>query len=142
MALKQELKEFMLRGNVIDMAVGIVIGGGFSKIVSSFVNDILMPPISILLGHTDFSNMKIIFKEAVMEGEKIIDPAVSWNYGSFFQTVSDFIIIGVSLFFVIRFINRLRRKKEQEPRPAVIPAPTAQESLLIEIRDLLKKDRL
>ncbi len=142
MALRQELKEFMLRGNVIDMAVGIVIGGGFSKIVSSFVNDILMPPISILLGHTNFSNMKIVFKQAVMEGEDIITPAVSLNYGSFIQTVSDFLIIGVSLFFVIRFINRLRRKKEQEPTPEVKPAPTAQESILMEIRDLLKRDRI
>lgn len=142
MALRQELKEFMLRGNVIDMAVGIVIGGGFSKIVSSFVNDILMPPISILLGHTDFSNMKIIFKEAVMEGEKIIDPAVSWNYGSFFQSVTDFIIIGISLFFVIRVINKLRRSKVEDPAPSVRPAPNAQESLLMEIRDLLKKDRV
>jgi len=140
MALRQELKEFMLRGNVIDMAVGIVIGGGFSKIVSSFVNDILMPPISLLLGHTKFSNIKIIFKDAVMEGEKIITPAISWNIGNFIQTVTDFMIIGVSLFLVIRGINQLRRKKEEEPIPSVKPAPTAQESLLIEIRDLLKKD--
>ncbi|MDD4605901.1 MAG: large-conductance mechanosensitive channel protein MscL [Dysgonamonadaceae bacterium] len=140
MALRQELKEFMLRGNVIDMAVGIVIGGGFSKIVSSFVNDILMPPISLLLGHTKFSNMKIIFKDAVMEGEKVITPAISWNIGNFIQTVTDFIIIGVSLFLVIRGINQLRRKKEEEPAPEVKPAPTVQESLLMEIRDLLKKN--
>ena len=139
MALRQELKEFMLRGNVIDMAVGIVIGGGFSKIVSSFVNDILMPPISMLLGHTEFSRMKIVFKAAVMEGEKVISPAVSWNIGNFIQTVTDFIIIGVSLFFVIRLINQLRRKKEEEPVVESKPAPTAQESLLMEIRDLLKE---
>lgn len=142
MALRQELKEFMLRGNVIDMAVGIVIGGGFSKIVSSFVNDILMPPISLLLGHTEFSTMKYIFREAVIEGDKVISPAVSWNYGNFIQTVTDFIIIGVSLFFVIRVINQLRRKKEEDPKPESRPAPTAQESLLMEIRDLLKKDRV
>ena len=139
MALRQELKEFMLRGNVIDMAVGIVIGGGFSKIVSSFVNDILMPPISLLLGHTEFSNLKFIFREAVMEGDKVITPAVSWNFGSFIQTVTDFIIIAVALFFVIRIINQLRRKKDEEPTPKTKPAPTAQESLLMEIRDLLKK---
>lgn len=139
MALRQELKEFMLRGNVIDMAVGIVIGGGFSKIVSSFVNDILMPPISLLLGHTEFSNLKFIFREAVMEGDKVITPAVSWNFGSFIQTVTDFIIIGVALFFVIRIINQLRRKKDEEPTPETKPAPTAQESLLMEIRDLLNK---
>ncbi len=140
MALRQELKEFMLRGNVIDMAVGIVIGGGFSKIVSSFVNDILMPPISLLLGHAEFSNMKIIFKKAVMDGETVIDPAISWNIGAFIQTVTDFIIIGVALFVLIRIINQLRRKKEEEPQPAVKPAPTPQESLLMEIRDLLKKN--
>ena len=140
MALRQELKEFMLRGNVIDMAVGIVIGGGFSKIVSSFVNDILMPPISLLLGHTEFSNLKFVFREAVMEGEKVITPAVTWNLGSFIQTVTDFIIIGVSIFFVIRGINKLRRKKEVEPAPEVKPAPTPQESLLMEIRDLLKRN--
>lgn len=140
MALRQELKEFMLRGNVIDMAVGIVIGGGFSKIVSSFVNDILMPPISLLLGHTEFSTMKFIFREAVLEGDNVITPAVSWNYGNFIQTVTDFIIIGISLFFVIRIINKLRRKKEEDPKPEIKPAPTAQESLLMEIRDLLKKD--
>lgn len=139
MALGKELKEFMLRGNVIDMAVGIVIGGGFSKIVSSFVNDILMPPISMLLGHTDFSSMKFVFKQAVMDGDKIVSPAISWNFGAFFQTITDFIIIGISLFFVIRLINQLRRKKEEDPTPEVKPAPTAQESLLMEIRDLLKK---
>lgn len=139
MALRQEFKEFMLRGNVIDMAVGIVIGGGFSKIVSSFVNDILMPPISMLLGHTDFSSMKFVFKQAVMDGDKIVSPAISWNFGAFFQTITDFIIIGISLFFVIRLFNQLRRKKEEDPTPEVKPAPTAQESLLMEIRDLLKK---
>lgn len=139
MALRQEFKEFMLRGNVIDMAVGIVIGGGFSKIVSSFLNDILMPPISMLLGHTDFSSMKFVFKQAVMDGDKIVSPAISWNFGAFFQTITDFIIIGISLFFVIRLINQLRRKKEEDPTPEVKPAPTAQESLLMEIRDLLKK---
>ena len=139
MALKQELKEFMLRGNVIDMAVGIVIGGGFSKIVSSFVNDILMPPISSLLGHTDFSTMKFVFREAVLEGDKVLSPAVSWNYGTFLQTVTDFIIIGVSLFFVIKIINQLRRKNDEKPTSGSRPAPTAQESILMEIRDLLKK---
>lgn len=140
MALRQELKEFMLRGNVIDMAVGIVIGGAFGKIVSSFVNDILMPPISLLLGHTEFSNVKFVFKNAVMDGETVIDPAITWNIGTFLQTVTDFIIIGVALFIVIRIINQLRRKKDEEPQPEVKPAPTAQESILMEIRDLLKKN--
>ena len=140
MALKKELKEFLLRGNVIDMAVGIVIGGAFGKIVTSFVNDILMPPISMLLGNTKFTEMKIVFKEALMNGEDVINPAITWNYGNFIQVLVDFIIIGVSIFFVIRGINKLRRKKEVEPAPEVKPAPTPQESLLMEIRDLLKRN--
>ena len=140
MALRQELKEFMLRGNVIDMAVGIVIGGAFGKIVTSFVNDILMPPISMLLGNTNFTEMKFVLKEAVISGEEVIDPAITWNYGNFIQVLVDFIIIGVSIFFVIRGINKLRRKKEVEPAPEVKPAPTPQESLLMKIRDLLKKN--
>ena len=140
MALKQELKEFMLRGNVIDMAVGIVIGGAFGKIVTSFVNDILMPPISMLLGNTNFTEMKIVFKEAVMSGEEVVDPAITLNYGNFIQVLIDFLIIGVSIFFVIKGINKLRKKKEEEPAPAPIPEPTKEEKLLTEIRDLLKKD--
>jgi len=118
MALREELKEFMLRGNVIDMAVGIVIGGAFGKIVTSFVNDILMPPISMLLGNTKFTEMKVVFKEAVMSGDEIIDPAITWNYGNFIQVLIDFLIIGVSIFFVIKGINKLRKKKEEEPKKA------------------------
>lgn len=140
MALRQELKEFMLRGNVIDMAVGIVIGGAFGKIVTSFVNDILMPPISMLLGNTKFTEMKIVFKEAVMSGEDVVNPAITFNYGNFIQVLIDFIIIGVSIFFVIKGINKLRKKKEEEPAPAPIPEPTKEEKLLTEIRDILKKD--
>lgn len=140
MALRKELKEFMLRGNVIDMAVGIVIGGAFGKIVTSFVNDILMPPISILLGNTKFTEMKFVLKKAVMSGEEVLDPAISWNYGNFIQVLVDFIIIGVSIFFVIKGINKLKRKKEAEPAPVVVPEPTKEEALLTEIRDLLKKD--
>ena len=140
MALRTELKEFMLRGNVIDMAVGIVIGGAFGKIVTSFVNDILMPPISMLLGNTKFTEMKYVFKEAVMSGEEVIDPAITWNYGNFIQVLIDFLIIGISIFFVIKGINKLRKKEEVEPAPAPIPEPTKEEKLLAEIRDLLKKD--
>ncbi|MDD2476258.1 MAG: large-conductance mechanosensitive channel protein MscL [Dysgonamonadaceae bacterium] len=140
MALRQELKEFMLRGNVIDMAVGIVIGGAFGKIVTSFVNDILMPPLSMLLGNTNFTDLKFVFREAVMSGEEVITPAISWNYGNFLQVVIDFLIIGVSIFFVIKGINQLRRKKVEEPTPEPIPEPTKEEVLLTEIRDLLKKD--
>ncbi|HKM43912.1 MAG TPA: large-conductance mechanosensitive channel protein MscL [Dysgonamonadaceae bacterium] len=140
MALGKELKEFMLRGNVIDMAVGIVIGGAFGKIVTSFVNDILMPPISMLLGDTRVSEMNVVLKKAVMSGEEILNPAITWNYGMFLQNIMDFLIIGISIFMVIKGINNMRRKKEEEPAPKEEPAPTPQESLLMEIRDLLKKD--
>ena len=140
MSLRKELKEFMLRGNVIDMAVGIVIGGAFGKIVTSFVNDILMPPISMLLGNTKFTEMKIVFKEAVMSGDEVVDPAITLNYGNFIQVLIDFLIIGISIFFVIKGINKLRKKKEEEPTPESIPEPTKEEKLLTEIRDILKKD--
>lgn len=140
MALRKELKEFLLRGNVVDMAVGIVIGGAFGKIVTSFVNDILMPPISTLLGDSKISEMKLVFKEAVLSGEEVISPAITMNYGNFIQVVIDFLIIGVSIFFVIKGINKLKRKKEAEPTPAPTPKPTKEETLLTEIRDLLKKD--
>ena len=139
MSLKTELKEFMLRGNVIDMAVGIVIGGAFGKIVTSFVNDILMPPIGMLLGNTKFTEMKYVLKEAVMSGEEVIDPAITWNYGNFIQVLIDFLIIGISIFFVIKGINKMKKKKEAEPTPAPA-APTKEEVLLTEIRDLLRKD--
>lgn len=139
MALVKELKEFMLRGNVIDMAVGIVVGAAFGKIVTSFVNDILMPPISLLLGNTKFAEMKFILRDAAMNGNEVVNPAITWNYGMFIQNVIDFVIIGVSIFFVIQGINKLRRKKEMGLTPEVKPAPTPQESLLMEIRDLLKK---
>lgn len=140
MELRKELKEFLLRGNVVDMAVGIVIGGAFGKIVTSFVNDILMPPISTLLGDSKISEMKLVFKEAVLSGEEVISPAITMNYGNFIQVVIDFMIIGVSIFFVIKGINKLKRKKEAEPTPAPTPKPTKEETLLTEIRDLLKKD--
>lgn len=140
MSLKKELKEFLLRGNVVDLAVGIVIGGAFGKIVTSFVNDILMPPIATLLGDSKFTEMKLVLQTAVMEGEEIIKPAITFNYGNFIQVVIDFLIIGVSIFFVIKAMNSMKRKKEDEPAPAAPPAPTKEEALLTEIRDLLKKN--
>ncbi|SRR5690554_516007 len=139
MSLQKELKEFLLRGNVIDMAVGIVIGGAFGKIVTSFVNDILMPPIATLLGDSKFTELKVVLKEAVMQGEEVIKPAITFNYGNFIQVVIDFLIIGVSIFFVIKAMNSMKRKKD-EPAPAAPPAPTKEETLLTEIRDLLKKN--
>jgi large conductance mechanosensitive channel len=140
MALRNELKEFLLRGNVVDLAVGIVVGGAFGKIVTSFVNDILMPPIATLLGDSKFTEMKLVLQTAVMEGEEIIKPAITFNYGNFIQVVIDFLIIGVSIFFVIKAMNSMKRKKEDEPAPAAPPAPTKEEALLTEIRDLLKKN--
>ena len=140
MALRNELKEFLLRGNVVDLAVGIVVGGAFGKIVTSFVNDILMPPIATLLGDSKFTEMKLVLQSAVMEGEEVVKPAITFNYGSFIQVVIDFLIVGVSIFFVIKAMNSLKRKKEDEPAPAAPPAPTKEEVLLTEIRDLLKKN--
>lgn len=137
MSFKKELKEFLMRGSVVDMAVGIVIGAAFGKIVTSFVNDILMPPISLLFGDSKFSEMKIVLKEAIMEGDKVVNPAITWNYGSFIQTLVDFLIIGIAIFMVIKAMNKMKRKKEAEP--AAPPAPTKEETLLTEIRDLLKK---
>ena len=140
MALRNELREFLLRGNVVDLAVGIVIGGAFGKIVTSFVNDILMPPIATLLGDSKFTEYKFVLKEAVMQGEEVIKPAITFNYGNFIQVVIDFLIIGVSIFFIIKAMNSLKKKKEEAPAPAAPPAPTKEETLLTEIRDLLKKN--
>ncbi|MGI6073741.1 MAG: large-conductance mechanosensitive channel protein MscL [Fermentimonas sp.] len=136
MSFKKELKEFLLRGSVVDMAVGIVIGGAFGKIVTSFVNDILMPPIAWLIGDGSFTELNIVLKQAVMEGTEVVTPAITWNYGAFIQTVVDFLIIGVSIFMVIKAMNKLKPKKE-EPAPTP-PEPTKEETLLTEIRDLLK----
>ena len=140
MALRKELKEFLLRGNVMDMAVGIVIGGAFGKIVTSFVNDILMPPIATLLGDSKFIDMKLVLQSAVTEGEEVIKPAITFNYGNFIQVVIDFLIIGVSIFFVIKAMNSMTKKEEEAPDPAPDPKPTKEETLLTEIRDLLKKN--
>ncbi|MBZ4657671.1 MAG: large conductance mechanosensitive channelprotein [Methermicoccus sp.] len=138
MSLGTELKQFLLRGNVVDMAVGIVIGAAFGKIVTSFVNDILMPPIALLLGNTQFDQLKLVLREAVVSGDKITHEAITWNYGSFIQTVVDFLIVGTAIFFVIKAMNRLSSKKPEAP--AAHPAPSKEEQLLTEIRDLLKKE--
>jgi|SRR5690554_4201589 large conductance mechanosensitive channel len=140
MSFKSELKEFLMRGSVVDMAVGIVIGGAFGKIVTSFVNDILMPPIALLFGQGSFADLKVVLEEAVMSGEEILTPAITWNYGAFIQVILDFLIIGISIFFVIKAMNNMKRKKEEAPAPEAAPEPTKEETLLTEIRDLLKKD--
>jgi len=138
MSFRTELKEFLMRGNVVDMAVGIVIGAAFGKIVTSFVNDILMPPIAMLVGDSRFTEMKVILKGAVMEGAEVVTPAITWNYGAFIQAVVDFLIVGTAIFMVIKGMNSMKRKKEEEPTPEAPPEPTKEEVLLTEIRDLLK----
>jgi large conductance mechanosensitive channel len=131
MSLASEFKDFAMRGNVVDMAVGIVIGGAFGKIVSSFVADVLMPPLGILLGGVDFSDLAITLKEAAGAA-----PAVVLGYGKFVQTVVDFTIVAFAIFLLVKAMNTLKKKEEAAP-PAPAPPP-AQEVLLGEIRDLLK----
>lgn len=134
MSLIKEFKAFALKGNVVDLAIAVIIAAAFSKIVSSFVNDILMPPIGVLLGGLDFKNLKYVMVDAV--GTK---PAVSLNYGMFVQTVIDFLIIAFAIFMVIKAIT-MARKKEVEV-PVALPPPPAVEVLLAEIRDLLKESK-
>jgi large conductance mechanosensitive channel len=126
-----EFKKFAMRGNVVDMAVGIVIGGAFGKIVSSFVADVLMPPIGIALGGVDFTDLAITLKEATAEAE-----AVMLNYGSFVQSVVDFLIIAFAIFMVVKAMNSM--KGEEEEAPAKPPEPSKEEVLLTEIRDALR----
>jgi large conductance mechanosensitive channel len=132
MSMMSEFKSFAMRGNVIDMAVGIVIGGAFGKIVTSFVSDVLMPPIGMMMGGVDFSDLAVVLQEA--SGDVA---AVTLNYGSFIQTVVDFLIIAFAIFMVVRAMNNM--KKKEEAAPAAPPKPSAEEVLLTEIRDALKK---
>jgi large conductance mechanosensitive channel len=131
MGIVKEFKEFAVKGNVIDMAVGIVIGASFGKIVSSFVADVIMPPIGVLIGGIDFSNLALTLKAA--SGDI---PAVVISYGKFIQTAVDFTIIAFAIFIVVKGINALKRKEEAAPEAP--PQPSKQEVLLTEIRDLLK----
>ena len=128
-----EFKTFAMRGNVLDMAVGIIIGGAFGKIVSSLVADIIMPPIGMLIGGINFTDWSIKLQNAVIEAGQTVKPAVTLNIGNFIQTVFDFMIIAFSIFLMIKAINTVNKKKEATPA-----APTKQEELLAEIRDLLK----
>lgn len=139
-----EFKQFIARGNVMDMAVGVIIGGAFGKISTSLVNDVIMPAVSMLTGGVDFSNWKIVLKAAVAGADGAIDPAteVSIRYGAFLATILDFLIIAFAVFCLIKFINGLHRKKEEAPAaPPAPPEPSAEEKLLTEIRDLLKKQK-
>lgn len=134
MGLIQEFKEFAVKGSMIDLAVGIVIGAAFNKIVSSFVEDVLMPPIGLLIGGVDFSQLAVELKAGTGGGEPVL-----LKYGQFIQTVVDFLIVAFAVFMVVKAINSLRRQEEM--KPAVPPAQTREESLLTEIRDLLKARR-
>jgi len=131
MSILKEFKAFAVQGNAVDMAVGIVIGASFGKIIASLVADLVMPPIGVLVGGVDFTKLGVTLVEAV--GDK---PAVMLNYGNFIQTVVDFTIIAFAIFMVIKLINKL--KKTEAEAPAAPPAPTKEEILLTEIRDLLK----
>ncbi len=131
MGMAQEFKAFAMRGNVVDMAVGIIIGGAFGKIVSSFVGDVLMPPIGLLLGGVDFSNLAVTLKEATADAE-----AVTVKYGVFVNTVLDFLIVAFAIFMVIKLMNAAKKKEEAAPKPP--PEPSKEEVLLTEIRDALR----
>lgn len=132
MSAMKEFKAFAMRGNVVDLAVAVIIGGAFGKIVASFVNDILMPPLGLLLGGADFKDLEAVIKAATEEAE-----AVTINYGMFINNVIDFIIIAFVIFMMIRMITKVRKK--EEAAPTAPPAPTKDQELLMEIRDLLKK---
>jgi len=132
MSLGKEFKAFAMRGNFVDMAVGIVIGAAFGKIVSSFVGDVLMPPLGAMLGGLDFTSLAMTIKEATETS-----PAVLWKYGSFIQTVVDFLIVAFAIFMVIKAMNSMKKKEIEQP--AAPPKPSEEVVLLTQIRDALKK---
>ena len=136
MGLIKEFKEFSIKGNAIDLAVGVIIGAAFGKIIASVVADILMPPIGLLLGGVDFKTIVITLKDAVLDpATNVLNPAVTINIGLFLQAVLDFVIIAFVLFLIIKAINNFKKKEE------AAPAPTAEETLLKEIRDILKEKK-
>ena len=136
MKIIQEFKEFAIKGNVVDMAVGIIIGGAFGKIVTSLVNDVIMPPIGMIIGGVNFNGLRLVLKSATVDAAGVASPEVAINYGAFIQVLFDFIIIAFCIFMMIKGLNSLKKKKEEAP--AAPPAPTKEEVLLTEIRDLLK----
>ncbi|MCF0178954.1 MAG: large-conductance mechanosensitive channel protein MscL [Bacteroidales bacterium] len=143
----KEFKEFAMRGNVVDMAVGVIIGGAFGKIVTSLVNDVIMPPIGALTGGKNFNDLAITLKDAVPEvvneaGEVVqqAQAEVLLKYGTFIQTIVDFLIVAVCIFALIKAINSFKKKEEEAPAPEpAAPEPSAEEKLLTEIRDILSK---
>ena len=145
MGFVKEFKEFAMKGNVMDMAVGVIIGGAFGKIVTSMVNDVLMPVISLCTGGIDFTNLFVnLTPDVVIEGEQTLAAAKEAGasvlaYGQFIQNVVDFLIVAACIFFMVKAVNKLNKKKEEAPAPAPEPpAPSKEEVLLTEIRDLLK----
>ena len=141
MSFFKEFKEFAMRGNVIDMAVGVVIGAAFGKIISSLVDDIIMPLVGVVTGGMNFTDYKWVIQKAVVDSQtqEVLTPEVTMKWGSWVQTLVDFIIVAFCIFVAIKAINQLKRKKEEAPAPA--PAPTKEEVLLTEIRDLLKEKK-
>ena len=137
----REFREFAMRGNVIDLAVGVIIGAAFGKVVGSLVNDIIMPPIGVLVGGMDFKSLAVNIREAVMDPAtgKVIKEAVTLKYGNFIQTMVDFTIVAFAIFMMIKAIMKISRKKTEEVPPEP-PAPTKDQELLAEIRDLLKNN--
>ena len=137
----QDFKEFAMKGNVIDMAVGVIIGGAFGKIVSSLVNDVIMPLVSLLTGSVSFTDLKATLHQPVLdEAGAVVSEAVTLNYGMFIQNIVDFLIIAFSIFVALRVLMKFKKKEEEAPAPEPAPAAPTQEELLTEIRDLLKKD--
>ena len=149
MSFFKEFREFALKGNVMDMAVGVIIGGAFGKIVSSLVNDILMPPIGALIGNTDFSSLRLDIskvRDLSSKATHVVTDAIGsaepiwWNYGAFIQQCVDFAILAFCVFLMVKMMNKLMKKK-QEAAPAPVPEPSKEELLLTEIRDLLREQK-
>ena len=142
----QEFKEFISKGNVLDMAVGVIIGTAFTKIVNSVVSDIIMPALGLLTGNIDFADLKIVLSEAVMDGETVVKEELAIRYGVFLDALLNFLLIAICVFAVVKIFNTIKakaealKKKEEEEKPAEEPKPDPQIVLLTEIRDLLKKD--
>ncbi|MCD8030618.1 MAG: large-conductance mechanosensitive channel protein MscL [Bacteroides sp.] len=134
----QEFKTFAMRGNVIDLAVGVIIGGAFNNIVSSLVADVIMPPIGLLMGGVNFTDLKLTLKSLGVAADGSQVAGVAINYGNFLQAVFSFLIVAFSVFLLVKLVNRLTHKKEEE-KAAAPPQPTKEEELLTEIRDLLKQ---
>jgi large conductance mechanosensitive channel len=139
MSLLSEFKQFAVKGNVIDLAVAVVIGAAFGAIVTSLVNDIVMPPIGMATGGVDFTELKVQLSDPVMENGKIIREGASLNYGNFIQTVVNFLIIAIAIFALVKTLNAMKRKEELAPET---PVPTKEEVLLTEIRDLLRERKI